>query len=98
MNVLEASAMNKLWDAGQKIPITVDTGSDKFWAPKVNAWNEILTHGRPKTHKSLISKEWGKSCVRKQNNNNVQERTQYILESKVLLFFWSKGSIFDLSY
>lgn len=30
MNVLEASAMNKLWDAGQKIPITVDTGSDKF--------------------------------------------------------------------
>lgn len=30
MNVLEASAMNKLWDAGQKIPITVNTGSDKF--------------------------------------------------------------------
>lgn len=30
MNVLEASSMSQLWDAGQKMPITVNTGSDTF--------------------------------------------------------------------
>lgn len=86
MNVLEASSMSQLWDAGQKMPITVNTGSDTFWARKSNAWNKILAHGRRRTRERFISKEWGKSCVRKRNNNNVRERTQYVLEGKVLMF------------